>query len=272
MKAPSWTLALASALLLLAAGSARAADWGMFQLHSLSGVRGSWNIVNEGRTNSALIIEVGPDCKSLRIETGTDGHAGSGNCNLYVRFGAPPTASQYLKRSIRANHQEVIDIRNPPPGRYFIGLFAQSNYRTCLTLTTISRTTWLNGGFRLELLNLSNWERAIRGRRPLTLVSALHAAAQYHAQDMLTHRYLSHTGRTDATRTLAKRIAATGYAARSFRENIHGGNELRSVVRSWMNNPTNRSNLLNSAMREAGFGWAHSRSLDRFVAVFAVPR
>ena len=80
-------------MFLVLAGAAPAADWGTIKHHRITGTQGSWTLrLADGTLAPAAYIDIGPDCSSLTIETGTDGHGGFGNCNLYVGYGMMPTS------------------------------------------------------------------------------------------------------------------------------------------------------------------------------------
>jgi hypothetical protein len=273
MKTVPSQMRIAAVLFLLLAGTGSAADWGTIKYHRITGTQGSWTMrLEDGRLVPAAFIDVGPDCSSLTIETGTDGHGGRGNCNLYVRFGLMPASGSYLKRSVRTNYKERIFIRQPAPGRYFIRMFAKSSYRACLRIH-IKKLGVSDGG--LFELRRCNWERDIRGIRHLSLNSKLQLAAERHAHNMITYGYYSHTGRTPATRTVAKRVARAGYSARSSAENISRSmTYLNDIFTKWMKNPASRANILDPNMRQVGFGYWNSAggTSRRSVAVFAQPQ
>lgn len=53
---------------------------------------------------------------------------GTGNADLYIRFGAPPTLTQSDASSAGPGNQETVTIAAPKAGRYYIGLHARSPY------------------------------------------------------------------------------------------------------------------------------------------------
>jgi Leucine-rich repeat (LRR) protein len=55
--------------------------------------------------------------------------SGSGNADLYVRFGAPPTLAQHDAVSAGSGNQESVAITSPQQGTYYIGLHAKAPYR-----------------------------------------------------------------------------------------------------------------------------------------------
>jgi uncharacterized protein YkwD len=272
VKTTKWMTVLALAVLWLSTEAAVAA-FGTWSYHNLRGYRNSWNFSYTGRIADGIILYVPTGCEALWIETGTDGHSGYGNSDLYVRYGALPTRATYTRRSIRYNRQDRIYLGTPSAGRYYVRLYGRSNYRTCLKVTIMSSRTWNNGGCEKFSLERCNWERSIRGVAKLSLSSRLNTAAQRHTLDMYNHGFLSHTGSSATPRTLAQRIAATGYLASSSRENIGTEYTVEDQFSIWMNNAASRANILNSSLRQAGFGsWYNDNEWGRSVAVFARPR
>ena len=53
---------------------------------------------------------------------------GNGNGDLYVRFGAPPTLTQYDAVSANSGNQDSVTVASPRQGTYYIGLYAHSPY------------------------------------------------------------------------------------------------------------------------------------------------
>lgn len=271
---------LALALWLCAAPASHAVFWGTFTDHNITGQRGSWNFrLANSQQNHVYYIDIGSGCSRLTVQTGFDG--GYGDCDLYLRFGALPTLTSYSRRSNGSSYRESIVVNNPPPGRYYIRLWAYSNYKTCIRFTA-SRTTY---NWRTDFLARINNARAQRGLVRLTMNSRLQRAAQDYANDMIARNYYggsSHHGSSYANNTIERRIAAAGYSFRDTKENIArrrtGGNS-RSYVKAlfdkWMSESDLRSRLLASNLRHAGFGYAYKSSLDyriRWVADFAQPR
>jgi uncharacterized protein YkwD len=107
---------------------------------------------------------------------------------------------------------------------------------------------------------LLNQERAKHGLSGLRVNRRLSAAATRHARDMAARRYFSHD--TKGGGSFADRIARTGYSSGnpSLGENIAWGSgnlgSPRAIVRSWMNSPGHRANILNRRFREIGIGVA----------------
>jgi uncharacterized protein YkwD len=111
-------------------------------------------------------------------------------------------------------------------------------------------------------LCLINQERDKQGLAPLRISDRLGNAAQAHAKDMAKRNYFSHTSQSGAS--FVDRIRRTGYLAntRSWQaaENIAWGTGRlatpKAIVRSWMNSPGHRMNILSGSLREIGIGIA----------------
>ena len=248
-------------LLGLSAGLAQATDYRPFISHSMSGTKGSWNYrTASGKVYSYIYFDIGTDCASFTLDTGYDGHGGSGDCDLYLGLGYLPTATRYVRRSKTIGYKERIRVLNPPAGRYYLKLFAVSNYKTCFRL---SKTIKIPDHWRTEMLNRVNYERRSRGLVAVATDTRLRTSAQNYANDMAAKHYYggsNHVGSTYANYTFPRRLKAVGYTSyRQARENIaYGYVTVASVMRAWMNSPGHRISLLKSGMRHAGLGLANS--------------
>ena len=69
-------------------------------------------------------LDVATGAKPLTVAT----DLGTGNADLYVRFGAPPTLSLNDAVSAGSTNQESVTIAAPRVGRYYIGLYARAPY------------------------------------------------------------------------------------------------------------------------------------------------
>lgn len=120
---------------------------------------------------------------------------------------------------------------------------------------------------------LINGVRTTAGVAPLTYNAQLDAAAQAHANDMLTNNYFSHTGLTDATRTLAIRVQATGYQYKLIGENIAQGQQSeQEVLNGWVASPGHQANNVTPDFEHFGLGQAGTGSNARWVLVFGDPQ
>jgi uncharacterized protein YkwD len=112
--------------------------------------------------------------------------------------------------------------------------------------TDDERTVW----------TLTNQERADNGLLGLSLNGDLVESARAHSADMAAQNYFDHTGLDG--RSPGDRIAATGYEASSWGENIAAGyGTPQAVVEGWMNSPGHRANILGDNSCDIGVGYAH---------------
>ena len=108
---------------------------------------------------------------------------------------------------------------------------------------------------RLNAVRASGADCGSRGRfaatTPLAWNPMLDAAAAGHSADMAARDYFSHTS-PDGT-TAADRIAAEGYVARTWAENIAAGYaSVDAVVDGWLGSDGHCANLMHPAMRDFG--------------------
>jgi uncharacterized protein YkwD len=94
-----------------------------------------------------------------------------------------------------------------------------------------------------ELVEAHNKERAKEGLAPLKSDPKLRQAALAHARDMAEHGKMAHEGSDGSTP--AQRAERQGYRYVNTGENVaHGQETVESVMRSWMNSPGHRKNIL----------------------------
>ncbi|UNO39940.1 sigma-70 family RNA polymerase sigma factor [Streptomyces sp. MST-110588] len=104
-----------------------------------------------------------------------------------------------------------------------------------------------------QVISLVNTERAKAGCSPLTSNPRLTAAAQGHSRDMAVRHFFDHTNPDGAGP--GERITAAGYQWSTYGENIaYGQQSPADVMKSWMNSPGHRANILNCAFKEIGIG------------------
>lgn len=104
-----------------------------------------------------------------------------------------------------------------------------------------------------QVLQIVNTERAKEGCGPVTTNDLLATAAQRHSADMASRDYFSHTS-PDGTDP-GDRITAAGYRWSTYGENIAKGQRTPAdVMRSWMDSPGHRANILNCSFKEMGIG------------------
>jgi uncharacterized protein YkwD len=111
-------------------------------------------------------------------------------------------------------------------------------------------------------LCLVNEERTSRGLGSLTENSLLSRAARGHSTDMVDRNYFAHDSLGGSS--FVDRIRSVGYLPSSGSwvagENIAYGTSVlgtpRAIVKSWMESPGHRANILNRSFRELGIGVA----------------
>jgi len=110
---------------------------------------------------------------------------------------------------------------------------------------------------------LTNIERESRGVPPLQWDDILGSAARAHCEDMVRNDFFSHTGSDGST--LGERITRAGFVWSMVAENIAGGQRTpEEVVRSWMDSPGHRSNILNPALTHLGVGFSSNMWTQKF--------
>jgi uncharacterized protein YkwD len=109
------------------------------------------------------------------------------------------------------------------------------------------------GGPEAQVLALVNKERAAGGCSPVTANDRLTRAADDYSDVMASSGVMSHTGPDGSTMTT--RVEAAGYQWSTLGENIARGQaDAASVMKSWMNSPGHRANILNCSFKELGVG------------------
>lgn len=108
--------------------------------------------------------------------------------------------------------------------------------------------------FESEVVRLVNEHRVQNELKPLTANWELSRVARYKSQDMVDHRYFSHTSPTYGTPF--QMIKAFGLSFRTAGENIaYGQRTPQAVVNAWMNSSGHRANILNASYTQIGVGY-----------------
>jgi len=94
-------------------------------------------------TEKLYKIELPSGMDQLQVRTS----GGTGNCNVYVKRGTPPTTSNYDWRLNQPGNNESISIGSPPGGTWYVMLHAQEAY----TGVTLTADYWGTG--EVKLLN-----------------------------------------------------------------------------------------------------------------------
>lgn len=104
----------------------------------------------------------------------------------------------------------------------------------------------------VELLNLTNYERAQAGQPPLTLNRQLSEAAKKKSAHMFANNYWAHFA-PDGTSPWDF-IRGEGYSYTYAGENLAKGfTTSYDAVKAWMKSPTHKANILSPNYREVGF-------------------
>ncbi len=112
-----------------------------------------------------------------------------------------------------------------------------------------------------SLLSATNSQRAANGASGLSISSRLNGAAQAKANDMIARNYWSHT--TPDGQEPWVFIDNAGYQYTKAGENLaYGFATSSAAVDGWMNSPSHRENLLDSAFSDVGFGFANGSSYN----------
>ncbi len=112
------------------------------------------------------------------------------------------------------------------------------------------------------LLASTNAQRADYKVKALTLNSKLSAAAQAKANDMVKRNYWAHN--TPDGKEPWVFFEAAGYTYFKAGENLaYGFSSSDATVTGWMNSPSHKANLLDSAFTEVGFGYANSENFNK---------
>ncbi|WNV88614.1 CAP domain-containing protein [Umezawaea sp. Da 62-37] len=109
-----------------------------------------------------------------------------------------------------------------------------------------------------KVLDLTNQERSAAGCSPLVADKRLATSARGHSQDMANQNYFDHVSKDG--RTFVDRIKAAGYPSPGA-ENIAAGQQTPAdVMKSWMESPGHRANILNCGLKALGVGVAKGGS------------
>ncbi|MFT4532463.1 MAG: hypothetical protein ACI9T8_000486 [Candidatus Saccharimonadales bacterium] len=104
------------------------------------------------------------------------------------------------------------------------------------------------------LLSSTNSQRASNGAGALAINSKLNAAAQAKANDMQARDYWAH--KTPDGEDPWVFVDAQGYDFNKAGENLaYGYSSSSTTVTGWMNSPSHRANMLDTAFTEVGFGF-----------------
>jgi len=130
---------------------------------------------------------------------------------------------------------------------------------------------------KIELIRLTNNERAKAGLTELQILPELMDCAQLKAEDMIENRYYSH--KSPVYGSANEMIKALVPNARAGGENIaHWRETLEEVFAGWMESPEHRANIMNPRYTHIGIGIGISQGANartrggysRWVQQFAI--
>ena len=121
-----------------------------------------------------------------------------------------------------------------------------------------------------KVLELTNQEREKAGLAPFKVHVKLSRAARCHSANMARQGMLAHTLDDKGP---PQRIAETGYRFVHYGENVAEGSRTPAeVVRTWMNSPGHRENILEPRLTQIGIGMSADPKGRKFwTQVFATP-
>ncbi len=112
-----------------------------------------------------------------------------------------------------------------------------------------------------QLLAETNDKRAQNGVAPLSINDKLNSAAQSKANDMVARNYWAHN--TPDGKEPWVFFDAVGYKYLKAGENLaYGFTTSSAAIVGWMNSPTHKANLLDSAFTEVGFGFTNGENFN----------
>ena len=117
--------------------------------------------------------------------------------------------------------------------------------------------------YAAEVLRLVNVERQKENLAPLKNSSSLAAVAVAKSKDMRDKNYFDHTSPTYGT--LAEMAKKFNISYTMLGENIAAGQSApAAVVKSWMNSPGHKANILNARYTHIGIGYAAGGSWNHY--------
>ena len=123
----------------------------------------------------------------------------------------------------------------------------------------------------VEIITLTNKERARNGLHPLKINRILTRAARKHSTKMARYQHLSHIIKG---KSFLHRLQKVGYPFVKAGENIaRSKRSLPHIISMWMKSPGHRQNILNPHFKEIGIGISRTSSGDQYVTqVFAAQK
>lgn len=115
----------------------------------------------------------------------------------------------------------------------------------------------ISDGWRTHMLAKVNEARALTGAAPVRRCAALTRSAQAYADTIASTGSVAHTGPDGSV--LSQRMAAAGYRATSYGENLAAGQPtVLEAIRGWRGSPSHYATMTLPRFRHVGFGYATS--------------
>jgi uncharacterized protein YkwD len=208
-------------------------------------------------------LEVPADARALAFRTS----GGIGDADVYVRFGSPPTLTEWDHRPYTAANDETVTPADATAGTWFVMVRAYRAFEGVALVATYSAPTPDAIARALEdrVLVLVNERRAagamcgaswLAPAPPLSIDETIRTAARLHSADMGAQSYFSHQSADG--RTFDARMREAGYDGPfPWGENIAAGNATaEATVEQWMNSPHHCENVMAPGFRVLGVGYA----------------
>lgn len=136
---------------------------------------------------------------------------------------------------------------------------AQTVYEAAYAKTTTDKTQ-----FAAKVVYLVNLERRQAGLKPLAIDAAVARAARLKAADMSRKQYFDHLSPTYGSPFNMLKLQKIAYRAAG--ENIAMGQRSpESVMKSWMNSPGHRDNILSPDFASIGVGYVDGYWVQLFI-------
>lgn len=94
-----------------------------------------------GAQSTKTYFKINVPAAQTRLEIRLSGPAGSGDCDLYVKFGVQPTLSSWDYRPYRSDSNETVTVNNPAAGDWFIMLNGYTAFSSLSLVATITGPT-----------------------------------------------------------------------------------------------------------------------------------
>ncbi|AKA61530.1 secreted LysM/SCP-PR1 domain protein [Bacillus phage Stahl] len=120
-----------------------------------------------------------------------------------------------------------------------------------------------DSSYEQQVIKLVNAERAKAGLKPLKENWELSRVAEFKSKDMRDNNYFDHNSKTYGSPfTMIKNF---GISYKTAGENIAAGQKTpEEVMKSWMNSPGHKANILNAGYTQIGVGYVTGGSYGSY--------